>query len=200
MAGRRLLAPCTPGKVVALAINYEGATGQTDQPGEPLVFLKPASSVCGPEDDIVSPFPGLPVWGEAELAIVVGRLRQASALRFWPPFSDTLPPTTSPPKTSTGATITWPAPRRPIHSAHSAHGSTPDFAPAGRRIEWLPERRADPSAARTTIVAGRHCLAQLSADDRNRGTLCSLTAAGKIEALSPAAGDDYLVRIEWLSG
>lgn len=68
-----LLAPCQPGKVVALAVNYPGATGQTSEMTEPLVFLKATTSVCGPGDDVVSPFPGVDVWAESELAIVVGR-------------------------------------------------------------------------------------------------------------------------------
>lgn len=74
----RLLTPCRPGKVVALAANYRGATGESPEMTEPLVFLKAPNSVCGPGDDVVSPFPGARVWGEAELAIVVGsRLRRA---------------------------------------------------------------------------------------------------------------------------
>jgi 2-keto-4-pentenoate hydratase/2-oxohepta-3-ene-1,7-dioic acid hydratase in catechol pathway len=75
----KLLAPCTPGKVIATAINYPGSTGLPKGAQEPLVFLKPASSVIGPGDTIVSPFDDLPVWGESELAIVIGkRLSKAS--------------------------------------------------------------------------------------------------------------------------
>lgn len=75
----RLIAPCRPGKVVGLAINYEGATGLTPEMKEPLVFLKPGSSVCGPGDPIECGFSDVQVWGEAELAIVIGRrLRRAA--------------------------------------------------------------------------------------------------------------------------
>lgn len=69
----RLLAPCQPSKIVAVALNYEGATGQSADMSEPLVFLKPGTSVCGPGDTVICPFPGVKVWGEAELAIVIGR-------------------------------------------------------------------------------------------------------------------------------
>lgn len=69
----KLLAPCTPGKVIATAINYPGSTGLPQGAQEPLVFLKPASSVIGPGDTIVSPFDDVPVWGESELAIVIGK-------------------------------------------------------------------------------------------------------------------------------
>jgi len=69
----RLLAPCRPGKIIALGINFPRATGLTATMTEPLVFLKPGTSVCGPYDDIVSPFPDTRVWGECELAVVIGK-------------------------------------------------------------------------------------------------------------------------------
>jgi 2-keto-4-pentenoate hydratase/2-oxohepta-3-ene-1,7-dioic acid hydratase in catechol pathway len=75
-----LLAPCTPGKVIATAINYPGSTGLPQGAEEPLVFLKPASSVIGPGNTIVSPFEDISVWGESELAIVIGKkLHRANA-------------------------------------------------------------------------------------------------------------------------
>jgi len=69
----KLLAPCRPGKIIALGINYPGATGLTETMTEPLIFLKAGTSASGPYDDIVSPFGDTPVWGECELAFVVGR-------------------------------------------------------------------------------------------------------------------------------
>jgi len=68
-----LLAPCQPGKIIATAINYPGATGLTNKVDEPLVFIKPSSSVIGPKQMIVSPFKNTPVWGEPELGIVIGK-------------------------------------------------------------------------------------------------------------------------------
>jgi len=68
----KLMAPCRPAKIIALAINFPGATGLSETMKEPLVFLKSGTSVCGPYDDIVSPFPGINVWGESELAVVIG--------------------------------------------------------------------------------------------------------------------------------
>jgi len=73
VAEARLRAPCQPSKIVAVALNYEGATGQSAGMTEPLVFLKPGTSVCGAGDPVICPFPGVKVWGEAELAIVIGR-------------------------------------------------------------------------------------------------------------------------------
>ena len=76
----RLLAPCQPSKVIAVAINFPGIDGYSATMLEPLVFIKPATSVCGPGDSVINPFPDLPWWGEAELAVVVkDRLRNASA-------------------------------------------------------------------------------------------------------------------------
>lgn len=75
----RLLAPCAPRKVVAIAINFSGIDGYSPEMTEPMVFTKPSTSVCGPDDSVVNPFPELPWWGEAELAVVVKRpLRHAS--------------------------------------------------------------------------------------------------------------------------
>jgi len=67
-----LLSPCQPGKVIATAINYPGITELTEKTNEPLVFIKPSSSVIGPDETIVSPFNDALVWGECELGIVIG--------------------------------------------------------------------------------------------------------------------------------
>jgi 2-keto-4-pentenoate hydratase/2-oxohepta-3-ene-1,7-dioic acid hydratase in catechol pathway len=69
----RLLAPCRPGKIIGIAINFPGASGLTENMAEPLVFLKAGTSVCGPGDDIICRFSSPQVWGEAELAVIVGR-------------------------------------------------------------------------------------------------------------------------------
>jgi 2-keto-4-pentenoate hydratase/2-oxohepta-3-ene-1,7-dioic acid hydratase in catechol pathway len=68
-----LKAPCLPGKVVCIALNYPGITGASAVDQEPLVFLKPSSSVIGPNEKIINPFKGVNVWGESELAIVIGK-------------------------------------------------------------------------------------------------------------------------------
>jgi len=67
-----LLAPCVPSKIVAMAINFSGIDGYSADMEEPMVFVKPTTCVCGPGTVISNPFPGLPMWGEAELAVVVG--------------------------------------------------------------------------------------------------------------------------------
>lgn len=76
----RLLAPVIPrSKAVCLGRNYEehvkelAHVGST-VPDMPLFFLKPNTTVIGPDDPIVLPSYANDVQVEAELAIVIGRL------------------------------------------------------------------------------------------------------------------------------
>jgi 2-keto-4-pentenoate hydratase/2-oxohepta-3-ene-1,7-dioic acid hydratase in catechol pathway len=71
----RLLAPCRPTKIVALGVNYRshGEEMGSRLPAEPLLFIKPATAVVGPEDGIVYPEMSARVDYEGELAVVVGR-------------------------------------------------------------------------------------------------------------------------------
>lgn len=71
LADAQLLAPCLPGKIVCVAINFAGIDHFSPDMSEPLVFVKPASCVCGPGETVVNPFPALPWWGEAELGVVI---------------------------------------------------------------------------------------------------------------------------------
>ncbi|MBX5464395.1 MAG: fumarylacetoacetate hydrolase family protein [Clostridia bacterium] len=74
-ATARLLAPVQPGKVVAVGLNYRmHAEEMKDRlPDEPVLFLKPASSVIGPGEPIRWPAMSREVHYEAELAVVIGR-------------------------------------------------------------------------------------------------------------------------------
>ena len=65
-----LLSPCTPTKIIALAINYEGATGQTINMLEPLVFLKGTNCISNCNDSVKIAFPS-ETWGESELGVVI---------------------------------------------------------------------------------------------------------------------------------
>lgn len=71
----RLLAPCMPSKVVALGLNYRDHAEETRMPipHEPLLFLKPSTSVIGPGEPIVIPPMSERVDYEAELAVVIKR-------------------------------------------------------------------------------------------------------------------------------
>ncbi|MFP3983544.1 MAG: fumarylacetoacetate hydrolase family protein [Desulfurivibrionaceae bacterium] len=71
----RLLSPCLPSKIVAIGLNYVPHARELgyEIPPEPLIFLKPPSSVIGPEEDIVLPAMSSRVEFEGELAVVIGR-------------------------------------------------------------------------------------------------------------------------------
>ena len=75
LADVRLLAPVEPTKVVAVGLNYRAHADELamDVKSEPILFLKPASSVVGPGAPIVCPPRSEQVDYEAELALVVGR-------------------------------------------------------------------------------------------------------------------------------
>lgn len=80
LADVKLLAPIArPGKVLAAAVNYQShvPSGSTvlksdSAPTIPQLFLKPASSVCGPGDAIVLPGEARRVDAEGELVAVIG--------------------------------------------------------------------------------------------------------------------------------
>ena len=80
-----LLAPYEPSKIVALGLNYRDHAEEFGHPipDEPLIFLKPSTSVIGPDEDIVYPAMSRRVDYEAELAVVIGRpCRQVRAEDF----------------------------------------------------------------------------------------------------------------------
>ncbi len=69
-----LLAPCIPTKVVAVGLNYRDHARELGMPlpEEPMIFLKPPSSVIGPGKEIILPRASKQVEHEAELAVVIG--------------------------------------------------------------------------------------------------------------------------------
>jgi 2-keto-4-pentenoate hydratase/2-oxohepta-3-ene-1,7-dioic acid hydratase in catechol pathway len=71
----RLLPPSLPTKIVAIGLNYRDHAEEmkVQLPDEPLLFIKPPSSVIGPDDAIVMPAQSARVDYEAELAIVIGK-------------------------------------------------------------------------------------------------------------------------------
>jgi len=88
LADVRLLAPCQPSKIAAIGINYKShATEfQHDLPDSPLMFLKPATAVIGPEDNIIYPALSRQVDFEGELGIVISKkahlIDAAEALKY----------------------------------------------------------------------------------------------------------------------
>ena len=77
LADVRLLAPVIPrSKVVCVGRNYAAHAEElgNEVPKEPLIFLKPNTSVIGPRDGIVYPEQTNNLHFEGELAIVIGRI------------------------------------------------------------------------------------------------------------------------------
>ena len=72
----RLLAPVLPSKIVCVGKNYAAHAAEFDQdvPEEPLLFLKPSTSVIGPHDPIRLLPISKRVDYEGELAVVIGRI------------------------------------------------------------------------------------------------------------------------------
>ncbi|MFF5935537.1 fumarylacetoacetate hydrolase family protein [Streptomyces sp. NPDC012508] len=63
------------GKVVCIGLNYHGHAAETGAatPAEPVVFLKSADTVVGPDDTVLVPRRSTKTDWEVELAIVIGR-------------------------------------------------------------------------------------------------------------------------------
>ena len=73
----KLLAPVIPrSKVVCVGKNYADHAKEMDSvvPEQPVIFIKPNTSVIGPDDAIVWPAMSKKVDHEAELAIVIGKI------------------------------------------------------------------------------------------------------------------------------
>lgn len=72
----RLLAPCQPSKVVCVGLNYADHAGELnlELPQEPILFIKPPSTVIGPLEPIIYPTMSQQVDYEAELAVVIGKI------------------------------------------------------------------------------------------------------------------------------
>lgn len=71
----KIMVPVTPSKIVALGINYRKHAdefGQAVKP-EPLIFLKPPSSLIADGESIVLPRDSGRVEHEGELAVVIGK-------------------------------------------------------------------------------------------------------------------------------
>jgi len=70
----KVLAPTIPSKIICVGKNYadHAAEMNSSVPDEPVIFLKPNTTVIGDEDAIVLPDQSNDVHYEAELAVVIG--------------------------------------------------------------------------------------------------------------------------------
>ncbi len=69
----KLLAPCVPGKIFAVGLNYKSHLGGRPQPAQPEIFYKPVTAVQDPGGDIVIPRDATDVHYEGELVVVIGK-------------------------------------------------------------------------------------------------------------------------------
>ena len=78
----KLLAPCTPTKIVALGLNYKSHAEETHNPvpESPIIFIKPTTCIIGPEDNIVYPPSTTRVDYECELGVVIGKRMRMVAI------------------------------------------------------------------------------------------------------------------------
>jgi 2-keto-4-pentenoate hydratase/2-oxohepta-3-ene-1,7-dioic acid hydratase in catechol pathway len=76
LADVKILAPVIPSKVVCVGKNYADHAKEMggEVPAEPVIFIKPNTTVIGEGDYIVLPPQSVNVHHEAELAIVIGAL------------------------------------------------------------------------------------------------------------------------------
>ncbi|BAY96371.1 2-hydroxyhepta-2,4-diene-1,7-dioate isomerase [Tolypothrix tenuis PCC 7101] len=70
----QILAPCAPSKIVAVGKNYADHAAEmgTPVPSEPLLFLKPPTSIIASETEIKYPVLSQRVDYEGELALIIG--------------------------------------------------------------------------------------------------------------------------------
>ncbi|MBZ5577822.1 MAG: fumarylacetoacetate hydrolase family protein [Acidobacteriia bacterium] len=73
LAGLKMLAPCQPGKIVAVGRNYRSHLGNRTHPQHPEIFYKPLSSLQDPGGPIVIPPDATEVHYEGELVLVMGQ-------------------------------------------------------------------------------------------------------------------------------
>lgn len=75
LAEVQLLAPVTPTKIACVGRNYAEHAAElgNEVPSEPLIFLKPPTTVIGPGDAVVYPGISERVDHEGELGVVIGR-------------------------------------------------------------------------------------------------------------------------------
>src|SRR6266852_2997059 len=83
--GAQLLPPTTPTKIVAVGRNYADHAKElgNEAPPEPIIFLKPPTTVLAPGGTIVRPSMSQRVDFEGELAIVIGRQARSVPAAKW---------------------------------------------------------------------------------------------------------------------
>jgi 2-keto-4-pentenoate hydratase/2-oxohepta-3-ene-1,7-dioic acid hydratase in catechol pathway len=73
LADVSLLAPCEPGKILAVGLNYKSHLGGRPQPDRPEIFYKAVSALQDPGGPIVTPRDATDLHYEGEIVVVIGK-------------------------------------------------------------------------------------------------------------------------------
>jgi len=73
VSGVTLLAPCQPGKILAVGLNYKSHLGSRPQPAHPEIFYKAVTALQDPGGPIVIPRDATDLHYEGELVVVIGK-------------------------------------------------------------------------------------------------------------------------------
>ena len=77
VSGQPRIGACvgSAGKFVCIGLNYSDHAAESGMavPGEPVVFMKATSSICGPNDDVIIPRGSEKTDWEVELGVVIGK-------------------------------------------------------------------------------------------------------------------------------
>lgn len=68
-----LLAPCLPGKILAVGLNYKSHLGGRPQPTRPEIFYKAVTALQDPGGPIVTPRDATDLQYEGEIVVVIGK-------------------------------------------------------------------------------------------------------------------------------
>ncbi len=75
LSEQRVLSPTNPSKIICIGLNYfdHARELELEAPERPLLFLKPPSSVIGPNESTVYPVSNAHVDYEGEFAVIIGQ-------------------------------------------------------------------------------------------------------------------------------
>ncbi len=81
----KILPPSNPSKIVAVGLNYSDHAAELsmDIPSDPIIFLKPSTSVIGHKDKIIYPSISERVDHEAELGLIIGKTAKNVSRDDW---------------------------------------------------------------------------------------------------------------------
>ena len=85
LADVRLLPPCSPTKIVCVGRNYADHAKELGNavPTEPLIFMKPPSSITAHGDNIIYPSLSSSISYEGELGVIIGKRARNIAAGDW---------------------------------------------------------------------------------------------------------------------